>query len=92
MLPALIATDVDGTLLDTHERVTPRTRAAVQAAVANGAKFVLATGRPPRWIPPVVDALKMARPLEPYQYYAHLPYRSEHWISDQRYALIGDAA
>ena len=32
MLPALIATDVDGTLLDTHERVTPRTRAAVQAA------------------------------------------------------------
>ena len=25
MLPALIATDVDGTLLDTHERVTPRT-------------------------------------------------------------------
>jgi 2-polyprenyl-6-methoxyphenol hydroxylase-like FAD-dependent oxidoreductase len=42
--------------------------------------------------PPVVDALKMARPLEPYQYYAHLPYRSEHWISSQRYALIGDAA
>ncbi|MCX8558775.1 MULTISPECIES: Cof-type HAD-IIB family hydrolase [Mycobacteriaceae] len=60
MLPALIATDVDGTLLDTHERVTPRTRAAVQAAVANGAKFVLATGRPPRWIPPVVDALGLA--------------------------------
>jgi hypothetical protein len=42
--------------------------------------------------PPVIDALKMARPLEPYQYYAHLPYRSEHWISHQGYALIGDAA
>ncbi len=60
MLPALIATDVDGTLLDDDERVTPRTRNAVQAAVASGAQFVLATGRPPRWMPPVVDALGFA--------------------------------
>ena len=43
MLPALIATDVDGTLLDDDERVTPRTRNVVQAAVASGAQFVLAT-------------------------------------------------
>jgi hypothetical protein len=42
--------------------------------------------------PPLFDALKGARPLEPYQYYAHLPYRSDHWISDKGYALIGDAA
>lgn len=60
MLPALIATDVDGTLLDDDERVTRRTREAVQAAVASGVQFVLATGRPPRWIPPVVDALGFA--------------------------------
>jgi Cof subfamily protein (haloacid dehalogenase superfamily) len=60
MLPALIATDVDGTLLDDDERVTPRTRQAVRAAVASGAQFVLATGRPPRWIPPVVEALGFA--------------------------------
>jgi Cof subfamily protein (haloacid dehalogenase superfamily) len=59
-LPALIATDVDGTLLDDDERITARTRAAVQAAVASGATFVLATGRPPRWIRPVVDALGFA--------------------------------
>jgi 2-polyprenyl-6-methoxyphenol hydroxylase-like FAD-dependent oxidoreductase len=45
-----------------------------------------------REFPPVIDALKNARPLEPYQYYAHLPYRSEHWISDKGYAIIGDAA
>ena len=57
MLPALIASDVDGTLLDEHERITPRTRAAVRAAVESGVQFVLATGRPPRWIAPVVDAL-----------------------------------
>jgi Cof subfamily protein (haloacid dehalogenase superfamily) len=60
VLPTLIATDVDGTLLDEHELVTPRTRAAVLAAVDAGTQFVLATGRPPRWISPVVDALGFA--------------------------------
>ncbi|MBO0679787.1 HAD family hydrolase [Mycolicibacterium sp. S2-37] len=59
-LPAMIATDVDGTLLDDDEHVSPRTRAAVHAAVDAGAQFVLATGRPPRWIGPVVDALGLA--------------------------------
>ncbi len=60
MLPALIATDVDGTLLDDDERITPRTRRAVRAAVASGVQFVLATGRPPRWVSPVVEALGFA--------------------------------
>ncbi|HZA11019.1 HAD family hydrolase [Mycobacterium sp.] len=59
-LPALIASDVDGTLLTDDEAVTERTRAAVRAAVAAGATFVLATGRPPRWVAPVVDALGFA--------------------------------
>jgi Cof subfamily protein (haloacid dehalogenase superfamily) len=59
-LPALIACDVDGTLLGEDEKVTARTRNAVRAAVAAGAQFVLATGRPPRWIPPVVDGLGFA--------------------------------
>jgi len=59
-LPALVASDVDGTLLDDGEDITPRTRAAVAAAVASGVTFVLATGRPPRWIQPVVDALGFA--------------------------------
>ncbi|ORV50326.1 HAD family hydrolase [Mycolicibacter engbaekii] len=58
--PALIASDVDGTLLDNNEAITARTRAAVHAAVDSGAHFVLATGRPPRWIAPVVDALGFA--------------------------------
>jgi Cof subfamily protein (haloacid dehalogenase superfamily) len=60
MLPALIASDVDGTLLTPDERISERTRQVVRAAVAAGAQFVLATGRPPRWIPPVVDALGFA--------------------------------
>lgn len=59
-LPALVACDVDGTLLDGEETVSSRTRTAVRAAVAAGAQFVLATGRPPRWVQPVVDALGFA--------------------------------
>ena len=53
MLPALIATDVDGTLLNGSDRITARTREAILAAMAAGTQFVLATGRPPRWIAPV---------------------------------------
>jgi Cof subfamily protein (haloacid dehalogenase superfamily) len=58
--PALIATDVDGTLLDDDEKISARTRAAVHALVDGGGQFVLATGRPPRWIGPVVDQLGLA--------------------------------
>ncbi|UXA17870.1 HAD family hydrolase [Mycobacterium sp. SMC-4] len=60
MTPEMVASDVDGTLLDNDERLTPRTRAAVKAAVESGAQFVLATGRPPRWVAPVVDQLGFA--------------------------------
>jgi Cof subfamily protein (haloacid dehalogenase superfamily) len=60
ILPALIACDVDGTLFDESETISPRTRDAVRAAVAGGAQFVVATGRPPRWIRPVVEALGFA--------------------------------
>jgi hypothetical protein len=59
-LPALIACDVDGTLITDDEAVTPRTRNAVRAAVDGGAQFILATGRPPRWVRPVVDELGFA--------------------------------
>jgi Cof subfamily protein (haloacid dehalogenase superfamily) len=59
-LPTLIACDVDGTLIDDDDRITARTRHVVRAAVEAGARFVLATGRPPRWVQPVVDALGFA--------------------------------
>jgi Cof subfamily protein (haloacid dehalogenase superfamily) len=60
LTPELIASDVDGTLLDDDETITPRTRSAVLAAVDAGIRFVLATGRPPRWVQPVVEALGFA--------------------------------
>lgn len=55
--PRLVASDVDGTLLDPTDRITARTRSVVARVVAAGVPFVLATGRPPRWIGPVVEQL-----------------------------------
>ena len=58
--PKMVATDVDGTLIDQDERVTVRTKAVIDALIADNVPFVLATGRPPRWIDPVVDGLGYA--------------------------------
>ncbi|MGQ0774524.1 MAG: HAD family hydrolase [Pseudonocardiales bacterium] len=58
--PALVASDVDGTLLDHTERISDRTLAAVHRVVAAGVPFVLVTGRPPRWIHPIVTLLGYA--------------------------------
>lgn len=59
--PRLVATDIDGTLLSPGDEVTPRTAAVIERMVAGGTAFVLVTGRPPRWISPVVTQLPMVR-------------------------------
>ena len=53
----LVALDLDGTLLDRKGHITPRTRAALQAAVDKGVYIVPATGRPLASLPPVVAQL-----------------------------------
>ena len=52
-----IATDLDGTLLRSDQSVSDRTRDAVLAAEDAGIMVVIATGRPPRWIAPVIEQL-----------------------------------
>jgi flavin-dependent dehydrogenase len=42
--------------------------------------------------PALGEALAGATALEPFSYYANLPYESDHWLSESGYALIGDAA
>jgi len=54
--PKLVASDVDGTLLDPLERVSPRTAAVIAEVLASGTPFVLVTGRPPRWVTPIARA------------------------------------
>ncbi len=53
----VIATDLDGTLLRSDLSVSPRTKAAIDAAEDAGVLVVIATGRPPRWIPPIIEQL-----------------------------------
>lgn len=54
--PDLVASDVDGTLLDPLEQVTERTAAVITKVLATKTPFVLVSGRPPRWIPMVAKA------------------------------------
>src|SRR5699024_12082935 len=59
--PKFIASDIDGTFLNPEHRVVPRNRDVVTRAVQAGATFALATGRPHRWIYPVLEQI----PLRP---------------------------
>src|SRR5690349_3799750 len=55
--PRLVATDLDGTLLDSTGAVTPRTRAALEACWNAGIPVVGATGRGPRLLDSVRTVL-----------------------------------
>lgn len=54
-LPKLIASDLDGTFLDSHGAVSAANRAAVQRAQEAGIRVLFITGRPARWIQIVAD-------------------------------------
>ncbi|MDR1431188.1 MAG: HAD hydrolase family protein [Propionibacteriaceae bacterium] len=59
MRPALIAVDLDGTLLADDKSIPPTNQAAVDRAAELGIPFVIATGRPPRWLG-AIDGLRGA--------------------------------
>ncbi len=53
---ALVASDLDGTLVRHDGSVSSFTRETLTAARDLGVPVVFVTGRPPRWMPPVVEA------------------------------------
>lgn len=55
--PRLVATDLDGTLLDAAGTVTPRTREVITALDEMGVPVVFVTGRPMRWMEALWDAV-----------------------------------
>lgn len=55
--PRLIATDMDGTLLRSDDTVSEATVAEIGRWRGDGVPFVLATGRPPRWMHRIRDVL-----------------------------------
>jgi hydroxymethylpyrimidine pyrophosphatase-like HAD family hydrolase len=59
----LIALDVDGTLLDPHEEVRPRVRAAIREAIERGCLITLATGRRFAGASHIAEDLGLALPL-----------------------------
>lgn len=59
----LLAIDIDGTLVDLHDQVSPPTRAALARAGEAGIRIVLATGRRYARALPIVDALGLDLPL-----------------------------
>ena len=60
--PLLVGSDIDGTLITGAERVSPRTRECLRRFIDAGGVLALATGRPPRWLLPVLEQLPV-RPM-----------------------------
>ena len=57
----VLALDLDGTLTNDQKIVTPRTRAALDAAAAKGVTIVLASGRPTAGIIPLAKELELEK-------------------------------
>jgi hydroxymethylpyrimidine pyrophosphatase-like HAD family hydrolase len=55
MVPRLVATDLDGTLVRSDGTISRRTREVLAAVEAAGAEVVFVTGRPLRWAEEVFD-------------------------------------
>lgn len=61
--PRLLAVDIDGTLVNSRDELTPRTQLAVQRARRHGIEVVLATGRRYSRTLPLVERLGLDVPL-----------------------------
>ena len=57
----ILALDLDGTLTNTDKIITPRTKAALQAAAQKGVCIVLASGRPTVGIEPLAKELELGK-------------------------------
>ena len=63
---ALIALDLDGTLLNSEKKISTRNRVALAAARAQGIKVVLTTGRPLKAMDFLLEELETAGLKEEY--------------------------
>ena len=57
----VLALDLDGTLTNDDKQITPRTRAALDQALAKGVMVVLASGRPTEGVTPVARDLALGQ-------------------------------
>ena len=59
----LLLADVDGTLVDSHKRITPRACQAIGSLRQAGIKFAVTSGRPPRGMRMIADAVDLSAPI-----------------------------
>jgi len=59
----LVLADIDGTLITPERILTPRAQAAVEKVTASGIAFTIVSGRPPRGMKSLVDALHVEQPV-----------------------------
>jgi Cof subfamily protein (haloacid dehalogenase superfamily) len=60
---SILLADVDGTLVDSQKRITARAKAAIEKLTEAGFKFAVTSGRPPRGMKMIVEAVKLSAPL-----------------------------
>jgi len=60
---SILLADVDGTLVDSQKRITARAKAAIEKLTGAGIKFAVTSGRPPRGMKMIVEAVKLSAPL-----------------------------
>ena len=60
---SLLLADVDGTLVDSKKVVTPRALAAIQKLHERGIQFAVTSGRPPRGMKMITEAIPMTAPV-----------------------------
>jgi Cof subfamily protein (haloacid dehalogenase superfamily) len=60
---SLVLADVDGTLVNEEKVLTPRAQAAVQSLRGAGVRFAITSGRPPKGMAMLLDALQLDTPI-----------------------------
>ena len=60
---SLVLADVDGTLVTEQKVLTERAQAAVRSLHAAGVRFAITSGRPPKGMAMLFDALKLDTPI-----------------------------
>ena len=86
----LIAVDMDGTLLNDNGEITPKTQAAVKAAISRGVMFTVSTGRPIQGVDKYNGLLNLKAPIITYN--GAMIVRSDHKeVLFSKTMLCGDA-
>ena len=62
----LVALDVDGTLIDNNNKITQKTKDAIQKASQKGVIITISTGRPIQATLPLLDELEIDMPFIAY--------------------------